>query len=51
MKTKIVTITAGSPNAQQRLREAEANSALTDSEGNAVPMSTTSKHVSFKVYV
>lgn len=49
MKTRIVTIKAGSQNAQARVRQAVEASTLTDEMGNGVPMSTTSKYVSFEV--
>lgn len=51
MATKIITIKAGSENAQERVRQAIKASVLTDSEGNGIPISTTSKHVSFEIRV
>jgi len=47
--SRIVTITASSKNANERVRQALEASVYTDSNGNPVPISTTTKHVSFKV--
>lgn len=47
--SRIVTVTVRSNNANERVRQALEASVYTDSCGNPVPISTTSKHVSFEV--
>jgi len=47
--SRIVTVTARSENANARVQQALNASVYIDSNGNPVPISTTSKHVSFEV--